>query len=57
MPKIKLNTDIMSKIRYLKYGTHYREMYNDSSTYHLICDVGLLSHHFKLKRLRFEYRD
>lgn len=34
MPKINLNTDIISKLHHLKYGTHYGEMPNDSSTYH-----------------------
>lgn len=45
----------MSQIPYLKYGTHYREVLNDSPTYHLICDIVLLSHRFKLKSLEFEY--
>lgn len=57
MPKINLNTDTMSKMHYVKYGTHYREMYSDSSTYHLICDIGLLNHQFKPKRLKSEYKE
>lgn len=31
--KINLNINVMSKTHYLKYGTHYRKMLNDSSTY------------------------